>query len=442
MRTISCLLATMLYCSFLTSAQNWLWVHADGGDQYGGAIRMNEGKAICADNEGNVYAVGSFSGKATLGRDTLNAYSYINPVLVKHDKDGAVLWAKKLATGATDFANGVCVDNLGNVCVTGDKSGSAIRSFIAKYDKNGKLLWEYNVKGTGCHTTSRAVCTDGSGNFYVAGDCKGIVYFDNIHIGEKDKYTIFLVKYSAAGKMIWINASKPSEYYDNQAKCMCYDSNGHIFIGGKYTGTAQFDTRQISSKGAADAFIACYNTNGKITSLWSYGSPGNDCIESMVTDNHDGLLATAYFASEYQERGKELLGENLLNLTSTGVLVWNTQVGVGTREFLVSSYVTRDPWGSIYLTGNYYYAVPLFGAAKGENQGASDMFVAKCSPQGKKIWVATLGNKGVDEGNAICTDKTGNIFITGYYHGNVNFGNRFLLLSPSQDDGMFVAKLK
>jgi hypothetical protein len=405
-------------------------------------MRVNEGTGICTDNQGHIYAIGAFGGKAAFGKDTLSAY-YFNPVLIKYDTSGKMLWARQLSRGSTDFAHGLCIDPGKNVIVAGDKSGSAIRTFVAKYDPSGKLLWEHNVKGEGCHTNARAVCTDKAGNIYLAGDSKGKILFDSMQVGDSNKYTIFLVKYSADGKVVWVKNSQPHNNYYNQARSMAIDKNDNIYVTGEFFGSAKFENVQVISKGGSDAFIAMYNTSGKLQWIKPYGGKGKDCPESIAVDKTGNLYLTAYFSEQFMEKGKNLLGDNLIRLTANGDVVWNTQIGIGEKDYHISSYVAVDGNGYIYLTGNYYGSIPLFGEKTTINNGSSDMYFAKCGPEGKKIWFTTIGNKGTDEGNAICVDNYANIYVTGYYHLNLNFGNKILLLPPeSNDDGMFVGKLK
>ena len=73
--------------------------------------------------------------------------------------------------------------------------------------------------------------------------------------------------------------------------------------------------------------------------------------------------------------------------------------------------------------------------------GASDIFVAKCSPEGKKIWLTQSGGYAVDEGSAICVDSKENIYVTGYFHGKIYF-DKHSIQSKSGDDGIFAGKLK
>jgi len=428
------LLQALLSLSVSCHAQYWEWVKAEGGDRQGGAIRVNQGTSICTDSSGNLYVAGYFSGQCIFGRDTLNSYINTYPLLMKYSPAGKAEWARQLTEGGTDYAYGACIDPDQNICVTGITSGHAINSFTCKYDSKGTKLWINESDIDEGRNDGKAIATDKKGNIYVAGDCSGTVSFDTFNIGAPSKYTIYLVKYDPKGKMIWLK-------HFNQSKCLAIDKDDNIYLAGEFTGALDLEKKHMVSKGASDVFIAKFSTGGKMQWLRSYGGKGNDLPRSIATDNKGNSFLTAYFSVPYVEKGKNIGGENLLEFNGNGDLAWNTQIGVADKDYLIGSVVATDNHGYLYLTGNTYGAIPLFGEPTGYSNGASDIFVAKCSPEGKKIWVTRSGGYEVDEGSAICVDKAGNIYATGYFHGKVYF-DKHAIQSKSSDDGIFVGKLK
>lgn len=434
----------LFICSLLPGrglAQDILWAHAEGGTSSGGGFRFNAGTGICADNAGNVYAIGYFSGTGVYGKDTFLSYMSVNAVLIKYDAWGKLLWARQLTHGGSDYAKGICIDRDQNICITGDKSGSAIRSFVVKYNPRGDLLWVNDATGEECHSSSHAITTDAAGNLYVAGECQGIISFDSFTIGADKKYTIFLVKYDRNGKVKWVRHAQPSAKYYTQCWGVAVDRSGNIFITGEFTDTAIFDRFTVTGKGSADVFVAMYSSAGKIQWLKSMGSNAEDRPGNIVTDKSGNLYLTTYFSAAASVSGKTLTGDNLIKLTARGELVWNRQIGVGVKELYMRSFVAIDSKGFLCLAGYYYDAVALFGESKKYAKGSSDIYVAKCSPDGQKIWKVDVGNTGVDEVTAICTDKNNNIYTTGTFNNEVSFGP-CTIRAKNGAEGMFVAKMK
>ena len=111
----------------------------------------------------------------------------------------------------------------------------------------------------------------------------------------------------------------------------------------------------------------------------------------------------------------------------------------------VTSTSYTDSNGDTYLTGF------LIGSVKfGTNaiSAGQDAFIAKIDSSGNWGMVETAGQYaggGFSWGNDITVDSTGNIFITGFYAGNISFGNH-QLRSTSDSNGddttdIFVAKM-
>ncbi|MBI2966624.1 MAG: SBBP repeat-containing protein, partial [Bacteroidetes bacterium] len=74
--------------------------------------------------------------------------------------------------------------------------------------------------------------------------------------------------------------------------------------------------------------------------------------------------------------------------------------------------------------------------------GNGDIFIAKYTPSGALIWAKRIGNTGGEEGNSIAIDGSGNIYITGYFWGTVDFDPSAAvvnLISNGLND-IFVAK--
>lgn len=117
-----------------------------------------------------------------------------------------------------DNLNDITFDNEGNAFLTGYFTGSANfgqhtltglegqRSiFVAKYDKDGNILWAKKAVGTGNASGFSVIC-DGSGDIFIAGSYNGKLEFENgfASLQSKDGLTdVFIAKYSGAGFFKW-----------------------------------------------------------------------------------------------------------------------------------------------------------------------------------------------------------------------------------------------
>jgi len=151
------------------------------------------------------------------GVDTYNLSSnVIQDVFVsKLDTDGNFIWAKNM--GGSDITNGssITADNAGNVYTTGYFSGisdfdpglgvsnltsaGSFDIFISKLNKDGDFVWAKRIGATG-NDPGWSISIDAIGNVYTAGGFQGTVDFDAgvatnnlISNGGQD---IFIAKYS------------------------------------------------------------------------------------------------------------------------------------------------------------------------------------------------------------------------------------------------------
>lgn len=78
--------------------------------------------------------------------------------------------------------------------------------------------------------------------------------------------------------------------------------------------------------------------------------------------------------------------------------------------------VTADAAGNAYVLG--YTSSPLFPGANdslhGSIHGDTDLFVAKLGPDGASlVWAAYVGGNGIDFGEGIAVDASGNVYLAG-----------------------------
>lgn len=98
--------------------------------------------------------------------------------------------------------------------------------------------------------------------------------------------------------------------------------------------------------------------------------------------------------------------------------------------------VAYDPSGNTYVAGSFYDSALLAGGTFNSN-GQSDIFVAKFTPDGQRLWVRTFGGTGADDVYDIKADGA-RVVIVGKFTNAVDFGTG--LLTAQATEG-FVAAL-
>ena len=149
----------MFVAKYSGATGNHLWSLSGGGSGY------DFGNAIAFDSNGNVVVTGAFYGTANIGGNMLS--SPHNPglpamFLAKFSSTGTALWSRGFVpyfAGGEASGNGVAVDGVGNIVVTGFVSG--ITGFdgtylgmgdadilLAKFSTGGNTLWAWSYGGS------------------------------------------------------------------------------------------------------------------------------------------------------------------------------------------------------------------------------------------------------------------------------------------------------
>jgi len=83
-----------------------------------------------------------------------------------------------------------------------------------------------------------------------------------------------------------------------------------------------------------------------------------------------------------------------------------------------------DGAGNVYTTGYFSDTVdfdPGVGAHNLTSAGSYDIFVQKVDAGGNLLWANRMGGAGVETGNSLAVDGSGNVYTTGSFGGTVDF---------------------
>lgn len=102
--------------------------------------------------------------------------------------------------------------------------------------------------------------------------------------------------------------------------------------------------------------------------------------------------------------------------------------------------VVVDGSGASFLVGSFSVSLQLDPMNNLMSAGGSDIFVARFDPNGILLWAKRFGSAGTfEQASSAAIDSAGNVVVTGYFDGSVNFGGATLTSAGGLD--MFVAKL-
>jgi hypothetical protein len=408
------------------------------------------GLSIAIDGAGNVFAAGSFQGRATFGSTPLDADS-TDIYLAKYNASGTLVWVKQAGGTGTDTGWGLATDGMGNVVMTGyfrataNFGGTLLTSaggddiFLAKYDTSGNVLWAYKAGG-GSEDRARGVAVDGSGNVIVAGRFEGTATFGHTVLTSAGGEDIVVAKYNSSGGFAW--ALSAGGTGDDRAWGVSVDAAGNIVVAGLYRGTADFDGTMINSAGLADIFVAKYDASGNVLWVQTAGGMGEEKAQDVAVDRSANVLVTGGF-EQSAFFGANMLtsngGEDVFaaKYSSTGAVLWASSAGGTGLDEGIS--VATDGSDNVILTG-IFDASATFGSDVITSAGSWDIFLAKYTPSGTVSWAQSAGGTLLDQGLDVTTDSSGNIIATGYFQNTASFGSANLTSAGFED--IFILKAK
>ncbi|WP_353720160.1 hypothetical protein [Dyadobacter sp. 676] len=116
-----------------------------------------------------------------------------------------------------------------------------------------------------------------------------------------------------------------------------------------------------------------------------------------------------------------LLTQSRLHAQEVG-LQWAD--GLLTGQTCSPTGVATDANKNVYVTGYFTGTVdfnPAAAAANLTSLGGSDIFVAKYDQFGRYLWAKRIGAADEERGYELVADAAGNVYVTGFFSGTVDF---------------------
>lgn len=172
----------------------------------------------------------------------------------------------------------------------------------------------------------------------------------------------------------------------------------------------------------------------------SHGSTDTDSARALAIDSHGDYLVCGYFKGdgifegEYSTEDSNAFVAKLSG--KDGSVVWSKELGGTSADSCETLALAPD--GSSIIAGSLSGEFQV-GDGTLTSAGADDIFIAKFSADGRRLWVKRIGADNIDAAHAIIVDATGNAYVTGVFRSKVTFGDEEL---PSAGDAdIFLTKL-
>jgi hypothetical protein len=416
------------YDTFITkfdASGSALWIKRLGS--FTGKV---QGESLAVDTAGNVIVVGSIDSHADLDGDGIVSpgmpetrsafFAYDDIFISKFEADGDFLWAKRLGGPGGETCYNIAIDSLNNIIIVGnadyrfDFNGDEVIDpswpethgsyyeefwddiFVIKLNPDGDVLW-YKRLGGADPDYGLAVAADGNNNVIVTGWIEGDADLSgdgNISAGLPetaaspfDFEDAFIAKFNSGGGYQWAKRIGGAAPDDGQT--ITADSSGNIYVGGDIIESADFNGDGVISPGFPetsgspygyrDAFLARYDSSGTLQWVKRMGGLNNDGVKDITLQGSGNIVITGFVEGTRAD------------LNGDGV------VSPGMPE-------TRTP-----------------------DYGDYDIYFTVFDSSGNCLHSKRLGGVPVDVPENVCSDSSGNYYITGKIHGDADLDGDYVI---------------
>lgn len=303
--------------------------------RYVGPVFSDETRAICVDNDGNVIVTGTSVG--------ITGGQFYDWLTIKYTSNGDVVWTQRQngTCDREDIATDIAVDKFNNVYVTGSFSDTiqslgncTSNAAFIKYSPSGELLWLREWDG------EPEYIENGNSPVALVIDDSCNIYITGFFyaVDPYQGYDFFTLKYDSAGTFQWARTYNGICTYGNDyPSAITLDKVGNIYVTGKsdsepYFWKEDYLTVSYSPQGV-ERWVRRYDANGY-----------TDIPQGIVSDDSCNVYVTGY---------SDRFSRNMLTIkydsTGTEKRIERYQAFWETR----GNAIALDTNENIYIAGNH-----------------------------------------------------------------------------------------
>jgi len=319
----------------------------------------------------------------------------------------------------------VAIDNSGNPVCARLVNFRFLYSFtylgdieIAKFNQTGTKEWSFTIFGK---ANVSEIIVDNDNNVVCTGTFRDTITMNTtslVHSGSGKGN--FILKLDASGNYIW--AKDGTEYI---------------------SGFGEFTALEINAAGNILLAISDYPIESKILKLDADGNilssieqPDVPTISDISRDASGNIWVTGFTTTHSQSfNGLDTIApfpysEYVVKYNTAGTAELVTFI----QDVTVQEYnIETDNSGNAYLSGNLFDSTSFGNLHANSPQWVYDYFVTKINPDGEFLWLKqipqgnTLGDATIGNSNYLACNKSGDTYVTGFFRGEINFGEDLLL---------------
>lgn len=172
---------------------------------------------------------------------------------------------------------------------------------------------------------------------------------------------------------------------------------------------------------------------------WCSSAPGGGDLNCVATDISGNIYCAGVFGPN-MPFNTATLSVNfggvsdmfLVKYDNGGNEVWARQATIVGNDRAVA--ISTDTVQNVYMVGEYRGGITLdtFGLSSYPNNNTTNVFITKFNGNGNVLWARRAGGDYYSYAMGITNDRSGNVYVTGYFQGSyMNFGS-ITITNPDQ----------
>lgn len=438
MKQIIIIITLLTYGLQAQSQQRWL-------NKAGGAGN-DEAHDMARDAAGDLYITGYFSFGAQFGDESFTALGSTDIFVAKvSGATGEFIWAKAFGGAGADAGISIATVHSGGIAVTGffevqatfgTQQVTAMAGsqdiFVLRLDGDGNVLWVRSGGGPDSDVPY-SIAADTDGNIVTTGSFKGAANFSGQAmtsiidpILEEPSYDIYILKYGPQGALQW--GLQGAAEYEDRGMAIATGQDGSIFVAGQFSDTISFN--QTYNNGMFNAgFLMRLAPDG--TEQWLTRFGATMCLPRSVTvDNSGKIYMTGDFIGNMAVFGPQTVYATnpyqrkvfLAKFDGDGGADWISTLGSDNQ--LSSQKVALDAADAPYIVGDFKCSFSELAAQHGEgvfySVGFRDIFTAKFSPDGARLWEHHMGGPRDDRAGGLALREVDRPIVAGGFQAQFN----------------------
>lgn len=319
--------------------------------------------------------------------------------------------------------------------------------------QNTDLVWAHQL-GNNFNDKYSASTVDQNSNILSVGQYTFLVDADpGDAVYELDNNgRVFIQKLDINSNFIWAKSIIANTGTNLKAKDIATDLNNNVISIGTFGGATDFDPSEevyeLEPEGYNDTFIHKMDSDGNFLWIVHFGSNTLNAPVANATDDEGNIYLTGTFMGEFDfnpDPDEEVILNSyemsefasaavyVMKLNPDGEFLWAYSIPNDGKGGLPSD-IKADVDGNVYVTG-YFTANTNFGMAGSDefHLGSHDAYLVKYDTNGNFQWIQIIDSPGFNKGVAIAIGDNGTLYSTGSFSStNVDF-------DPSEDEFLLSA---